>query len=88
VNYKKARKLSNIFAFTGVGLIFLTLFLEDIVALLLILGTIGLILVGIGAVITYVNYRCPHCQYMLPTRTYSVPTFCSHCGKELDSKHE
>ncbi len=85
MNYKKARKLSNIFALTGAGFAFLTLLLEETTALLIIFGTAGLILIGVGLVIMYQRYRCPHCHSLLPTRTISIPTYCPSCGNKLDS---
>ena len=84
MNYKKARRLSNIFGLSGAALVFLMLLLTESVTLMLILGTAGLILIGIGVVITFVNYRCPHCHALLPTRTVSYPAFCPSCGKELE----
>lgn len=39
MNYKKARKLSNVFGLTGAGLVLLMLLLNDGVAPMLILGT-------------------------------------------------
>lgn len=86
MNYKKARKLSNVFGLTGAGLVVLMLLLNVGVAPMLILGTAGLILIGIGVVITFVNYRCPHCHALLPTRTVAIPAFCPSCGKDLNGK--
>lgn len=83
MGYIKARRLSNIFALTGAGLALVILLLENI-ALILILGTLGLILIGVGVVITCVNYRCPHCHCLLPFKTVSIPTYCPSCGKKLE----
>ena len=83
MDYKRARKLSNILALAGVGFVLLTLLLEVSVALSIALGTVGLILIGVGVVIIYVNYRCPHCHSLLPTRSISNPTYCPSCGRKL-----
>ena len=84
MNYLKARKLSNIFAFTGLGLSFLTLLFENSIALVLVIGAVGIIFIGIGLVVTYIYYRCPHCQSMLPFRSWGIPTFCPNCGEKLE----
>ncbi len=84
MNYKKARQTSNVFAFIGVGLILSMMFFEEIPALLIILCAAGLAMVGIGVVIMFQHYRCPHCHAGLPFRTVSIPTFCPSCGEKLE----
>lgn len=84
MDYRKARKLSNIFSISGVVLIFSMLIVENILALLILFCAAGFALIGISAVIMFSYYRCPHCHAGLPFRTVSIPTFCPSCGEKLE----
>ena len=43
---------------------------------------VGLILVVIALIYSWIVFRCPHCDALLGTRF--IPEYCPHCGKKLN----
>ena len=86
MNYRSARALSKVLAYTGIGILIIALlFLKSAVAATL-LAVVGIILILLNAIISYFFYRCPYCHYGLPYRNSTIPAHCPSCGKELNTK--
>ncbi len=86
MNYRTARAISKLLAYTGIGILFIALlFLRSPVAVTLLV-VVGIILIILNVIICYFFYRCPYCNYILPQRNSSIPRCCPGCGKELDTK--
>ena len=86
MNYRTARALSKVLAYTGIGILIIALlFLKSPVAVTLLV-VVGIILILLNAIICYFFYRCPYCHYVLPYRNSTIPAHCPGCGKELNAK--
>jgi hypothetical protein len=86
MDFRKSLKLRKIFSITGVSLIFLVFVFLNIYVIRLVLLITAFILMTLSVVITYLYFRCPQCAGALHSKYYSIPKFCPHCGKDLDSK--
>lgn len=87
MNFRKARKLSNMLTFTGMGLFLLSFVFAKLIGFFL-LFIAGIIFILTGIVVGLLGYRCPNCAKSLFTRTVSVPAFCPCCGHRFDSNHQ
>jgi predicted RNA-binding Zn-ribbon protein involved in translation (DUF1610 family) len=43
----------------------------------------------LASLFLYHRYNvCPHCGWLLPSRTLLIPTYCPECGKKLSDLPE
>lgn len=82
MDYKKSRKLSMALSLSGLGLVLIGLFIEQLeLKILLIIG--GFILLVYSQLSDYRHNRCPMCGEKLPYRISSIVEYCPKCGEKL-----
>lgn len=80
MNYKLAYRLYNISCVIALGFILSMLIFEVSYYLF---GALALGTFLIGATISFLFYKCPHCNSGLSTRVSRTP-ICPYCGEKID----
>ena len=83
MNHRKAYKLSNILGISGALLMVCLYWFNNTNWAFYLTLSISVLLMISGLVISFVFYRCPHCQGRLSARL-GPPTYCHHCGEKLE----
>ena len=80
MTHKDAYKWCNILAVACLVIALLAFAFTG--AMQMVVGVLAVLVACASVVVMLKYWRCPHCGSLLP-RSFAVPRYCPHCGKEM-----